>query len=80
VRHALILGVGFCSYGSTNGVNASDVRGIGIVADRGLTVGIAQRHEIAIDPSIASNAVVSFRATPFSMTFTNWTQPTGKKE
>ncbi len=71
-RHTLILGFGFCSHSATNAVNAHDLRAAGLVLDRGFSAGIVQRHEVSIDPEMASNTVVQFKSTPFSLVVSNW--------
>lgn len=81
VHHTVIIGFGMVSH--TNGpVTALDVRGLGLVLDRGISAGLVQRHEVMIDPAIASNVVVSIQATPLTMTVKNYdlrlTNITGK--
>ncbi len=71
VQHTVILGFGMVSH--TNGpVTAVDVRGVGLVIDRGLSLGLVQRHEVTIDPAAAANVVVSVNATPLTLTVKNY--------
>lgn len=67
VRHTLVIGVGYVSQATTNGVSASDLGAVGITWDRGVTIGLVRSHHVEIDPNTASNAVVSIRAAPFSL-------------
>jgi hypothetical protein len=72
VQHALIIGFGHVSRVATNGVTALDVRALGIACDPGFHVGLVQKHRVEIDPNVASNAVISIKATPFSLTIKNF--------
>ena|SRR6266850_3884688 len=72
VRHTFILGVGLVSRAATNGVTAVDVRSVGLTVNNGITVGLTQEHNVEVDPNVASNAVVSIKVTPFSMTVKNF--------
>lgn len=69
--HHLIVGLGFGVVTTTNrpGVDVYDARVLGAMAGPdGAGVGWMQQHRVAIDPALASNVVVSIKATPGSVT------------
>lgn len=71
IHHSIILGFGVVSF--TNGpVTASDVRALGVVIDRGFSAGLVRRHDVSIDPSEASNAVVAIKSSPLGLRVTNF--------
>ena len=72
VQHTLIIGVGHVSRVATNGMTALDVRALGFVCDPGVHLGLVQTHQVEIDPNVASNAVISIKASPFSLTVKNF--------
>ena len=71
--HYVILGLGVVSLREQKGVSVTDGGALGLIAGRsGLTAGIGQQHDVRIDPTMASNVVISISATPFSLTVTNF--------
>ncbi len=69
--HHLIVGLGLGVVTTTNrpGVDVYDARVLGAMAGPdGVGVGWMQQHRVAIDPVLASNVVVSIKATPGSVT------------
>jgi len=71
-RHVVILGFGVVSFTNQTGAAVQDVRGLGLVLDEAVSIGLVQRHRVEIDPQHASNLVVSISANPFSMTVKNF--------
>jgi len=73
--HHMIVGVGFAIITTTNrpGVEVQDSRFLGgEIGSDGVGVGWMQHHQVAIDPALASNVVVSVKANPFSLTVKNF--------
>ena len=71
--HRIIIGIGVVSTGQQPGVSVQDCRALGLVCGQGgLQAGLSQQHDVAIDPKIAEDVVISIRATPFSLTVTNF--------
>ena len=72
-RHALILGIGLVSTSNQPGVAVTDIRCAGLLAGTQCAgAGVLQFHSVAINPTQASNTVVSIRSQPFSLRVTNW--------
>ena len=73
--HRLIVGIGFGIITTTNrpGVDVRDSHILGgEIGPDGFGVGWMNRHRVAIDPLLASNAVVSVKANPFGLTIKNY--------
>ena len=71
--HYVILGVGVVSMKEQKGVSIADGVGLGLMGGPGgFTIGFGQQHDLQIDPTTASNVVISIRTTPFSLTVTNF--------
>jgi hypothetical protein len=73
--HHLIVGIGFGVITTTNrpGVEVWDSRVLGgEIGPDGAGMGWLQHHQVAIDPALASNVVVSVKANPFSLTVKNF--------
>lgn len=73
--HHLIVGVGFGVITTTNraGVEVRDSRVLGAEVDPdGGGIGWMRHHRVAIDPALASNVVVSVKASPFGLTVKNF--------
>jgi len=53
------------------GVSVQDRKAIGVICDRGASVGVLQQHLVEIDPREVENVVIAINATPFSLRVTN---------
>ena len=71
VRHTVVIGVGYVSRATTTGVSASDLGAVGIVYERGMSIGVVRSHRVEIDPKTAPNAIVSVKVRPFSLEVKN---------
>lgn len=83
IRHTLIVGLGYVSQASSSGINVSDVGALGVAYDQGLGIGLVRNRRVGIDPNIATNAIISIKATPFSLNVKNinpYVQPAIPKE
>jgi hypothetical protein len=73
ISHHLVIGIGMVSTKEQQGVSVEDARILGLMIGKGgFNAGIGQQHTVEIDPNTASNTVISIRATPFSLTVTNF--------
>jgi hypothetical protein len=73
--HHLIVGVGFGIITTTNrsGVEVRDSRVLGgEIGPDGAGLGWMQHHRVAIDPALASNVVVSIKASRMGITVKNF--------
>lgn len=73
--HHLIVGIGFGVITTTNrpGVEVRDIRFMGgEIGPDGAGLGWMQHHQVAIDPALASNVVVSIKSNPFALTVKNF--------
>ena len=69
--HYLVVGIGFGIITSTNhpGIDVRDTRVLGAeLGPDAFGVGCLSRHRVAIDPLLASNAIVSIKANPLKLT------------
>jgi hypothetical protein len=71
-RHVAIVGFGIVSVTNQQGALVQDVRGIGLVVDESVNLGLVQRHRVEIDPNYATNLVVSVKATPLGLVLKNF--------
>jgi hypothetical protein len=73
--HHLVVGIGFGIITTTNrpGVEVFDSRILGgqFGPDR-VGVGLMRHHSLLLDPALASNVVVSVKASPFGLTVKNF--------
>jgi len=73
--HHLIVGIGFGIITSTNhpGVEVRDSRILGAeLSPEAVGVGYLGRHRVVVDPALASNVVVSVKASPLDLTVTHY--------
>lgn len=71
VKHSLIIGLGYVSQVDVTGIKATDFGVAGISLDQGISLGLMKKTSVEINPNTAPNAIVSVKATPFSLTVRN---------
>ena len=67
VKHSLIIGLGYVSQADATGIEVTDFGAAGIALDQGVSIGLMRKTSVEINPNTASNAIVSVKASPFSL-------------
>ncbi len=78
-RHVAIIGFGIVSVTNQQGAVVQDVRGLGLVLDHSINLGLVQRHRVEIDPNYATNLVLAIHATPFELNVKNFNSSPGAR-
>ena len=67
VKHSLIIGLGYVSQANATGIKVTDFGVAGIALDEGVSLGLMRKTSVEINSNTAPNAIVSVKASPFSL-------------